>query len=73
LIAKAAVELDPKRELATYEEAQMLLMNDAPILPLRYELALYEVKPYVAGLTEDPAGSRLPGDYSFETIRILEH
>jgi oligopeptide transport system substrate-binding protein len=73
LIAKAAVELDPKRELATYEEAQMLLMNDAPILPLRYELALYAVKPYVAGLTEDPAGSRLPGDYSFETIRILEH
>ena len=73
IVGKAAVEQDPERQVALYEDAQTVLMEDAPILPLRYEVQPYEVRPYVAGLTEYPPGFRLPGDYYYETVQILDH
>jgi oligopeptide transport system substrate-binding protein len=73
LIAKAAAEQDAATQVSIYDEAQTLLMSDAPILPLRFPVSPYEVKPYVSGLTVTPADAELLGDAHFETIRILKH
>jgi hypothetical protein len=48
-------------------------MNDAPILPLRYPVTPYEIKPYVSGITAMPTDFRVIGDYYYETIHILAH
>jgi oligopeptide transport system substrate-binding protein len=73
LIAKAAAQPDVDAQVALYNEAQTLLMNDAPILPLRFAISSYEVKPYVSGLLVTPSDARLPGDLDYETIQILKH
>jgi ABC-type transport system substrate-binding protein len=49
------------------------MMDDAPIIPLRYGLTTYEVKPYVTGYIVTPNDSQLPGDLFYETIQILKH
>jgi len=73
LIARAAAEPDQARQLAIYNEAQTLLMSDAPILPVNFLVTPYEVKPYVAGLTVMSFDGFDPGHSFFETIRILGH
>jgi oligopeptide transport system substrate-binding protein len=73
LIAKAAAEPDVASQVAIYNEAQTLLMNDAPILPLRFAAGSYEIKPYVSDLLITPNDAYLPGDFQYETIRILKH
>jgi oligopeptide transport system substrate-binding protein len=73
LVARAGVEPDPVQRVAIYQEAQTLLMNDAPILPLRYQVVAYQAKPYVVGLTDYPPGFLIPGDYYYETVQILDH
>lgn len=73
LLAKAAAEPDQDKQVAIYEEAQTLLMNDAPVLPLRFAVTPYAVKPYVSRLTVTPSDFQVPGDYYYETIQILRH
>jgi len=73
LIAQAAAEPDQDKQVALYNQAQTLLMGDAPFLPLRFGLTVYEVQPYLSGLTITPSDSQLPGDKFYETIQILKH
>jgi ABC-type transport system substrate-binding protein len=73
LLAKASGEPDIDRQVAIYNEAQTLLMNDAPILPVRFAVTPVEVKPYVSGLVVTPADAILPGGAFLETIRIADH
>jgi oligopeptide transport system substrate-binding protein len=73
LIARVAAEPDQDAQVAVYNEAQALLFDDAPILPIRFAVGSYEVKPYVSGLVVTPSDGRVPGDAHFETIQILEH
>jgi oligopeptide transport system substrate-binding protein len=73
LLTTAAAEPEPGKQVAIYKEAQTLLMNDAPILPLRFAVTPYEIKPYVSRLTVMPSDYRVPGDYYYETIQILKH
>jgi oligopeptide transport system substrate-binding protein len=73
LIAQAAAEPDQDKQVALYNQAQTLLMGDAPFIPLRFGLTVYEVQPYVSGLTVTPSDSQLPGDLFYETIQILKH
>jgi oligopeptide transport system substrate-binding protein len=73
LLDRAAAEPDPDRQVATYEEAQTLLMNDAPILPVRFGVRPYAIKSYVAGVTPMLTDFWVAGDYHYETIQILEH
>ena len=72
LIAQAAAEPDQDKQVALYNQAQTLLMNDAPFIPLRFGLTVYEVQPYVGGLTITPSDSQLPGDKFYETIQMLK-
>ena len=73
LIAQAAAEPDQAKQVALYKQAQTILMNDAAFIPLRFGLTVYEVQPYVGGLTITPSDSQLPGDMFYETIQILKH
>ena len=73
LIAQAAAEPDQDKQVALYNQAQTLLMGDAAFIPLRFGLTVYEVQPYVSGLTVTPSDSQLPGDKFYETIQILKH
>jgi oligopeptide transport system substrate-binding protein len=73
LMAQAAGEADQDKQVAFYNQAQTILMNDAAFLPLRFGLVRYEVQSYVGGLTITPADSQLPGDKFYETIYIKKH
>ena len=73
LISRASAEANVETQLPIYNQAQAMLMDDAAILPLAFDLKPYEVKPYVAGLTVTPAFSQVPGDDFYETIQILDH
>jgi oligopeptide transport system substrate-binding protein len=73
LIAQAGGEPDQDKQVALYNQAQTILMNDAAFLPLRFGLTRYEVQPYVGGLTITASDSQLPGDKFYETIYIKTH
>ena len=72
LMSQAAGEADQDKQVALYNQAQTILMNDAAFLPLRFGLTVYEVQPYVGGLTVTPSDSQLPGDKFYETIQMLK-
>jgi peptide/nickel transport system substrate-binding protein/oligopeptide transport system substrate-binding protein len=55
-LVQAAVEQDPARRADVYAEAQQILVDDAVILPLYYDVAYTVVKPYVKGLEVTPIG-----------------
>jgi oligopeptide transport system substrate-binding protein len=73
LMKQAAAEPDQDKQVALYNQAQTLLMNDAPVLPLRFGVTTFEVQPYVKGINSTPSDSQLPGDKFYETIQIEKH
>jgi len=73
LIAQAAGEVDQDKQVALYNQAQTILMNDAAMLPLRYNPFTEEIQPYVGGLTITASDSQLAGDKFYETIYIKKH
>jgi oligopeptide transport system substrate-binding protein len=73
LIKQAAAEPDQDKQVALYNEAQTILMNDAAFLPLRFATQTYEVAPYVSGVTATGSDSVSPGEEFWETIQILNH
>jgi oligopeptide transport system substrate-binding protein len=73
LIDQAAAEQDVAKQETLYKDAQKILMEDAPIIALRFPIVAYTVKPYVSGLTITAGDAQLPGDLFLETIKILEH
>jgi len=73
LLAKAAVEPDLDAQASIYKEAQKLMMDEAPILPLRYAVTPALLKPYVSGVNATTNDSENPGDRFYETIQILKH
>jgi len=73
LIAQAATEPDQDKQVALYNQAQTLLMNDAAILPIHYKTTTYEVAPYVSGYISTGADAVSPGDEFWETIQIKKH
>jgi oligopeptide transport system substrate-binding protein len=50
LLAEAAAEQDPEARALLYQQAQQILVDDAVILPLYYDVAYTLQKPYVRGL-----------------------
>jgi oligopeptide transport system substrate-binding protein len=72
-LARAAIEPDQDQQVAIFEEAQTLLVEDAAFLPIVFLVTPYEVKPYVSGLTVTPLDGTDPGSWFHETIKILKH
>jgi oligopeptide transport system substrate-binding protein len=72
LITQASAEPDQDKQVALYNLAQTLMIDDAPVLPLRFQTQAYEVKPYVAGLLPTSADAQMPGDLFYESIRMSQ-
>jgi oligopeptide transport system substrate-binding protein len=54
LLNRAAHELDPKRRLATLAEAEALLLDEGPVLPIYHYSTNELIKPYVHGIYRTP-------------------
>jgi oligopeptide transport system substrate-binding protein len=54
LLEKARTEQDPKERLQLYQEVEQILINDAPWVPLFYEVEYWLTKPYVKGMIYPP-------------------
>jgi oligopeptide transport system substrate-binding protein len=70
LLKQAAGEPDQAKQVELYKQAQTILMNDAPFIPLRFVSQPYEVASKVKGLQTTSSDSQLPGDNFYETIYI---
>jgi len=54
LLEKARTEQDLKERLKLYQEVEQILINDAPWVPLFYEVEYWLTKPYVKGMIYPP-------------------
>jgi oligopeptide transport system substrate-binding protein len=69
LAAKAAVNTDPASRAQQYQDAEKILVSDAPIIPLYRVKAFRMVKPYVKNLFLQPILSVV----HLRTIQIEKH
>jgi oligopeptide transport system substrate-binding protein len=72
LMSEAAAEADPDAQIPLYEEAQELLVEDAPVIFLYWYGGYTLVKPYVQGLVLTTTDED-PGMMFFNTVSIGEH
>jgi oligopeptide transport system substrate-binding protein len=54
LLEKARTEQDLEERLKLYQEVEQILINDAPWVPLFYEVEYWLTKPYVKGMIYPP-------------------
>jgi oligopeptide transport system substrate-binding protein len=73
LVAQAGADPDLTKSIALYNQAQVLLVQDAPAVFTRWRVSNYEIEPWVAGYTGTAQDSVVIGDYFFENISILKH
>ncbi len=73
LSAKALAELDNTTRLADWDQAQQMVMNDAPIIGIFYREGFVLVKPYVKGITTTGMDGALPGDTFYNLVTIASH
>lgn len=50
LVAEAAVNPDEDERIQQYKDAEVILVHDAPIIPLHHALTYYVAKPYLKGV-----------------------
>jgi oligopeptide transport system substrate-binding protein len=73
LIAQAGAEPDFNKSIALYNQAQELLVQDAPAVFTRWRVSNYEVRPWVDGVIGTGQDSVVIGDLFYENIKILKH
>ncbi len=56
LLDEAATETDEQKRWKLYQEAEQIILDDAPIIPLYHDVEYILVKPYVKGLHMTPMG-----------------
>jgi ABC-type oligopeptide transport system substrate-binding subunit len=59
--------------LPLYNQAQEMLVEDAPAVFTRWRVSNYEVRPWVTGADPTAQDSENYGDLFFENVKILEH
>ena len=69
MVREAVVMGDQQARIAQYQEAETLLNQDAPNIPLFHLNRIYVIKPYVQGIYHYPILGRTWLRY----ISILEH
>jgi ABC-type transport system substrate-binding protein len=47
LLEQARTEQDPEERLQLYQEVEQIIINDAPWVPLFYEVEYWLTKPYI--------------------------
>jgi oligopeptide transport system substrate-binding protein len=73
LVAQAATEQDQDKQADLYKQAQKIMMDDAPFLPLLFRTFPTVQKTWVDGEIITPIDHNNPGDNFAETIKILKH
>ena len=73
LLNKAAAESDPTKSHDLYVQAQRLLVDDAPVLFMRFGVTRNLVKSFVGGLVSVANDHQNYGDVFYETIQMLAH
>jgi oligopeptide transport system substrate-binding protein len=73
LMDQAGAEVDPVKAEELYKQAQRLLVDDAPVLWLRFAITRWMVQPYVSDVVITSSDHENPGDVFLETIKIMEH
>ncbi len=68
LCDKAAVELDNTKRLADYADAQDVLIDDLPIVPMFFRERFWLVKPSVKGLVTTGLDHTCPGDLFYPSV-----
>ncbi|MBI4496538.1 MAG: peptide ABC transporter substrate-binding protein [Chloroflexi bacterium] len=61
-VKQAMAEPDNAKRLQLWGEAQKIMIEDAPIIPLIYRERFWLAKPSVKGLVTTPKDARIPGD-----------
>jgi oligopeptide transport system substrate-binding protein len=56
ILERARVEQNDQARLALYREAERMILDDSPVIPLLHDVTYYLVKPRVTGLTLTPMG-----------------
>ncbi len=54
LLEKAQVEADQAKRLALYQQAEKMILEDAPVVPLFYNVNYWLAKPYTEGVEYPP-------------------
>ena len=67
LLAQAAVEQDSQTRFELYQEAEQMIIDDAPCLPLWFSQNYVLVKPYVKGYEISPLGIPLLSNVYLES------
>jgi oligopeptide transport system substrate-binding protein len=73
LVAKAGAEPDATKAVALYNQAQELLVDDAPAVFTRWRVSNYEVEPGVKGYQGTGQDSVVIGDLFYENVSIAKH
>ena len=73
LIDQAGAEPDIDKAVALYNQAQQILVDDAPAVFTRWRISNYEVRPWVKGVAGTAQDSIVIGDYFYEEIQIAKH
>jgi oligopeptide transport system substrate-binding protein len=73
LSTKALAEQDNTKRLADWDQAQQMVMNDAPIITIFYPERFVLVKPWVKGLTTTGMDGALPGNTFYNLVTIVAH
>jgi len=68
LLAQAQQEADPQRRRSLLQQAERLMLDDAPILPIYYYESKHLVRPYVAGWRDNALDIHYSKD-----LRVLPH
>ncbi len=69
LVRQALAETDPAKRAELYQEAEVLLVHDAAVIPLTGMDQNYLVKPYVKGIIHH----LIIGPTIFRNVQIMEH
>jgi ABC-type oligopeptide transport system substrate-binding subunit len=56
LLDQAASETDDQRRWELYQQAEQIILEDAPIIPIYHDVEYMLIKPYVEGLNVTPMG-----------------
>jgi oligopeptide transport system substrate-binding protein len=73
LVTEAGGKATLDESIPLYNQAQELLVEEAPAVFTRWRVTNYEVRPWVTGMVPTSQDSENMGDLFFETVKILEH
>jgi len=68
LCDEAALELDNTKRLEKYAEAQEMIIDDLPIVPMFFRERFWLVKPSVKGLVTTGLDHQCPGDLFWNVV-----